>query len=82
MNNGERILRAKEEFASLTGMVSNPNDNFIWQQVKLGSQLIMLSAVRVQQSSDMFHIKEDFFYSVYILSYSLLLSLNCLFYSR
>ena len=41
MNNGERILRAKGEFASLTGLVLNLNDSFICQQVKLWPQLIM-----------------------------------------
>lgn len=40
MNNGERILRAKEEFASLTELFINPNYNFISQQVKLGSRPI------------------------------------------
>lgn len=43
MNNGERILRAKGEFVSLTEPVINLNYSFISRQVKLRSQLIMLT---------------------------------------
>lgn len=39
MNNGERILRAKGEFASLTGLVMSLNYVFMWRQVKLWSSI-------------------------------------------
>lgn len=44
MNNGERILRAKGEFASLTGLVMSLNYVFmyVWRQVKLWSSTVEL----------------------------------------
>lgn len=42
MNNGERILRAKGELTSLTGLIINLNYSVICQQVKPGSQSVPL----------------------------------------
>lgn len=70
MNNGERILRAKGEFASLTGLVLNLNDSFICQQVKLRSQPIVLrmnfAATLGRQWTDTVRISQNHIYVLII----------------